>query len=135
MTFFLGGHFDFFFSKNKFFLLHLIKKSKGFHMRCHFFLYCGWFLQNLRKDFIRTNMQTTVDYAQWDLMDELGGWSTSFNLLAIIAYATSSTRLQLLTSFEFWLFISAIWDFMPKHLAHHVLLKTFDPFTKWSQLF
>ena len=29
-------------------------------MRYHFFLYYGWVLQNLRKDFIRTNMQTTV---------------------------------------------------------------------------
>ena len=51
---FLGGHFEIF-------LLHLIKKTKGFHMRYHFFLYYGWFLQNLRKDFIRTNMHTTHD--------------------------------------------------------------------------
>ena len=29
-------------------------------MRYHFFLYYEWFLQNLRKDFIRTNMHTTV---------------------------------------------------------------------------
>ena len=49
MTFFLGGHFELFFSKKKRNLLHLIKKAKGFHMRHHFFLYYGWFLQNLRK--------------------------------------------------------------------------------------
>jgi hypothetical protein len=41
-------------------LLHLIKKTKRFHMRYHFFLYYGWFLQNFRKDFIQTNMHTTV---------------------------------------------------------------------------
>ena len=29
-------------------------------MRHHFFLYYGWFLQNLRKYFIKTNMHTTV---------------------------------------------------------------------------
>ena len=34
--------------------------TKGFHMRYHFFLYYEWFLENLRKDFIRTNMHTTV---------------------------------------------------------------------------
>ena len=39
------------------------QKDQGFHMRYHFFLYYGWFLQNLRKDFIGTNMHTTV-YAQ-----------------------------------------------------------------------
>jgi hypothetical protein len=60
MTFFLGGHFEFFFSRFFFFLLHLIKKTKGFHMRYNFFLYYGWFLNNIRKDFIRTNMHTTV---------------------------------------------------------------------------
>ena len=29
-------------------------------MRYHLFLHYGWFLQNLGKDFIRTNMHTTV---------------------------------------------------------------------------
>jgi hypothetical protein len=29
-------------------------------MRYHFFLQYGWFLQNLGKDFIPTNMHTTV---------------------------------------------------------------------------
>ena len=28
--------------------------------RYHFFLHYGWFLQNLGKNFIRTNMHTTV---------------------------------------------------------------------------
>ena len=32
----------------------------GFHMRFHLFLHYKWFLQNLRKYFIRTNMNTTV---------------------------------------------------------------------------
>ena len=44
----------FFFRFFYFFFLHLLKK------RYHFFRYYWWFLQNLRKDFIRTNMHTTV---------------------------------------------------------------------------
>ena len=36
------------------------EKTKGFHMRYHSFLHYGWFLQNLGKDFIPTNMHTTV---------------------------------------------------------------------------
>ena len=50
----------FFLIKKQTNLLHLIEKTKGFHMRYHFFLYYRWFLQNLRKDFFRTNMHTTV---------------------------------------------------------------------------
>ena len=60
MTFFLGGHFEFFFTKKKKNLLHLIKKTKAFHMRYHFFLNYGWFLQNLGKEADRTNMHLTV---------------------------------------------------------------------------
>jgi hypothetical protein len=45
-----------------FFLLHLNEKTKGFHMRYHLFLQYGWFLQNLGKDFIPTNMHTTVHH-------------------------------------------------------------------------
>ena len=60
MTFFQAAILNFFFLKKIFFLLHLIKKTKGFHMRYHFFLQYGWFLQNLGKDFIPTNMHTTV---------------------------------------------------------------------------
>ena len=37
------------------------EKTKGFHInRYHLFLRYGWFLQNLWKDFIPTNMQPTV---------------------------------------------------------------------------
>ena len=32
----------------------------GFHIRYHLFLHYGWFLQNLEKDFIGTNLHTTV---------------------------------------------------------------------------
>ena len=53
MTFFLGGNFEFF-------LLQFNEKTKGFHMRYHLYLHYGWFLQNLGKDFIQTNMHTTV---------------------------------------------------------------------------
>ena len=60
MTFFLGGHFEFFFQKKKKKLLQFNEKTKGFHMRYHLFLHYGWFLQNLGKDTVRTNMHTTV---------------------------------------------------------------------------
>ena len=49
-----------FFKKFCFFLLFINEKTKGFHMRYHSFLHYGWFLQNLGKDFIPTNMHTTV---------------------------------------------------------------------------
>ena len=48
--------------QKKFFLFFLNEKTKGFHMRQHLFLHYGWFLQNLEKGFIRTNMHTTVHY-------------------------------------------------------------------------
>ena len=60
MTFFLGGHFEFFFSKKKKKLLQFNEKTKGFHMRYHLFLHYGRFLQNVGKGCVRTNMHTTV---------------------------------------------------------------------------
>ena len=48
------------FLKNILFLFFINEKTKGFHMRYHSFLHYGWFLQNLGKDFIPTNMHTTV---------------------------------------------------------------------------
>ena len=59
MRFFWVGNFEFFFEK-KCFLLHLNENKQPVHMRYHLFLQYGWFLQNLGKDFIRTNMHTTV---------------------------------------------------------------------------
>ena len=44
--------------KNCLFLLN--GNQLGFHMRYHLFLLYGWFLQNLGKDYIRTNMHTNV---------------------------------------------------------------------------
>ena len=41
-------------------LFHLNINKQPFHMRYHLFLQYGWFLQNLGKDFIWTNMHTTV---------------------------------------------------------------------------
>ena len=46
--------FAFFFSLNE---NHL-----GLHMRHYLFLHYGWFLQNLLRGFIGTNMHTTVSY-------------------------------------------------------------------------
>ena len=37
-----------------------MKNTKGVHMRQCLFLYYGWFLQNLERGCIRTNMHTTV---------------------------------------------------------------------------
>ena len=45
----------------EFFLRHLNGNKQPFHLRHHLFLHYGWFLQNLGKEFIRTNMHTTVD--------------------------------------------------------------------------
>ena len=45
-----------------FFLLHLNENKQPVHMRYHLFLQYEWFLQNLEKDFIRTNMHTTVSW-------------------------------------------------------------------------
>ena len=45
-----------------FFCLISVKNNFVFHMRYHLFLHYVWFLQNLGKDFIRTNMHTTVSY-------------------------------------------------------------------------
>ena len=43
-----------------FVLFHLNENQSAFHMRYFLFLHCGWFLQNLEKDFIRTNMHAAV---------------------------------------------------------------------------
>ena len=51
---------NFFFSKNNFCLFFSNDKNLGFHMRYHFFLHYGWFLQNLGKEAVQTNMHTTV---------------------------------------------------------------------------
>ena len=37
-----------------------MKNNLAVHMRYHLFLHYGWFLQNLGKDFIPSNMHTTV---------------------------------------------------------------------------
>ena len=39
---------------------HLNENKQPVHMRYQLFLQYGWFLQNLGKDIIRTNMHTTV---------------------------------------------------------------------------
>ena len=46
--------------KNFVFCFFSMKNTKEVHMRQCLFLYYGWFLQNLEKGFIRTNMHTTV---------------------------------------------------------------------------
>ena len=58
MTFFWFLVIGFF--KKRFVLFFPNENQLGFHMRYHLFLHYKWFLQNLGKDFIRTNMHTNV---------------------------------------------------------------------------
>jgi hypothetical protein len=46
------------------FLLDLNEIKQPIHMRYHLFLHYGWFLQNLGKDLIQTNMHTTITLAR-----------------------------------------------------------------------
>ena len=55
---FLVGHFDFFEKKNTFFQWK--KPWLSYEVSLFFFLYYGWFLQNLGREAVRTNMHTTV---------------------------------------------------------------------------
>ena len=57
MTFFLV--FDYWVCQ-MFILLHPNENQLAFHMRYCLFLNYGWFLQNVEKDFIRTNMHKSV---------------------------------------------------------------------------
>ena len=45
--------------------------KQPFYMRYHLFLQYGWFLQNLGKDFIPTNMHTTVVKLFYDFERQL----------------------------------------------------------------
>ena len=47
---------------NDLFLLHLNESKQPVHMGYHLFLHYEWFLQNLGKDFIRTDMHMTLTY-------------------------------------------------------------------------
>ena len=58
MTFYWFLLFGFKKKKKKLFFLH--ENLLGFDMRYHLFLHYGWFLHNLGKDFIRTNMHMIV---------------------------------------------------------------------------
>ena len=53
-------------SSNKLFFTN--ENQLGFHMWYHLFLHYGWFLQNLGKDFIRTNMHTTVSIGSFTII-------------------------------------------------------------------
>ena len=50
--------------------------------RYHLFLHYGWFLQNHGKDFIPTNMHTTV-YNPWVIHNDTHTVSKLFELFAI----------------------------------------------------
>ena len=78
MRFFWGGHFEFF-------LLHICEKSSPFVWGNIFFCTMDVFFQNLGKDFILTNMHTTV-FQVWSAtyhkrplnqFDKLAIWLTS----------------------------------------------------------
>ena len=82
MRFFWVVHFDFFFQKN-FFLLHLNENKQPVHMRYHLFLQYRWFLQNLGKDFIQTNMHTTAFNIGWLLSKVQAPWVSELMLLGV----------------------------------------------------
>ena len=54
-VFFESAILNFFFKKKK--MCHI---KQPIHMRYNFFLHYGWFLQNLGKEAVRTNMHTNV---------------------------------------------------------------------------
>ena len=61
MSFFKLAILTFFFQKRKF-LFHLKENKQPIHMRYHFFLHYGWFLQNFGREAVQTNMLTTVPF-------------------------------------------------------------------------
>jgi hypothetical protein len=77
MRFFLSQPFWIFKRKKK--LLHLNENKQPLYMRYHLFLHYGWFLQNLGKDFIRTNMHTTVARSEFPALLPLIRRADSWN--------------------------------------------------------
>ena len=68
--FFLSRPFWIYFFKKFYFLFFFpMQIILAVHMRYHLFLHCGYFLQNLGKDAVRTNMHTTVEII-WELLVE-----------------------------------------------------------------
>ena len=63
------------------------EKKQPIHMRYHFFVHHEWFLQNLEKEAVRTNMHTTV-YAK--LMT-----GSFFYLLYTVNYIENTIKVRL----------------------------------------
>ena len=61
---------DFVFKTKIFFIFFPMKNNLAVHMRYHLFLHYGWFLQNLGKDFIPSNMHTTVHKSLFNKANE-----------------------------------------------------------------
>ena len=87
------------------------------HMRYHLFLQYGWFLQNLGKDFIRTNMHTTVSilffhflYLQrnihgWIVFICFGSWKPSSMYHCIWRRSIHTTKTRQTTKFLLYLLL------------------------------
>ena len=84
MRFFWVGHFEFVIWKNK--LLYPNEKKNPIHIRSRLFLQYGWFPQNLGKDFIKTNMHTTVSESRHVILDVVR------NCLLSCFYDSENTR-------------------------------------------
>ena len=72
-----------FFQKKKKKIVSSNEKKQPIHMRYHFFVHHEWFLQNLGKEAVRTNMHRTVSknlimkqanipIKTWKVQEELG---------------------------------------------------------------
>ena len=118
---FLSRPFWFFFFKI-FFLLHLNEKTKGFHMRYHLFLQYGWFLQNLGKYFIRTNMHTTVAL----LINSCNLWNEIWNSMSDPMGEQFNLFRQFQVFYEWTWFVNTQWS----EFFHSKLLKYDSIITK-----
>ena len=82
---FLSWPFWFSFFKKRRILLHLNRNKQPVDMRYQLFLHYVWFLQNLGKDFIPTNMHTTVDVLlMYDIIHSSAHSSISCCLTVVI---------------------------------------------------
>ena len=83
-------------------------------MRYHFFLYYGWFLWNLRKDFIRTNMHTTVQSKEniWLILSlPVSKWGKNHFQITFEFHRIMVFQFNYL-SFKFWRAILKVWKFI-----------------------
>ena len=94
--FFASAILNFFFKKKN---LHLNENKQPVHMRYHLFLQYGWFLQNLGKYFIPTNMHTTV---------HLWSSDTFISLLYYLIYERKKPNMTTLVFIYYFIIIGQV---------------------------